>query len=110
MLSLPGGLPISALRVGRVRAFISRLRSLRAKSRSGQGTAVVARPSRGHHLRIAFAFQFQRQFGAARLHDPAAGEHMDIVRLHIVEQALIRSEEHTSELQSLMRNSYAVFC
>src|SRR3546814_5899027 len=24
--------------------------------------------------------------------------------------ALIRSEEHTSELQSLMRNSYAVFC
>src|SRR3546814_10919743 len=25
-------------------------------------------------------------------------------------QAKIRSEEHTSELQSLMRNSYAVFC
>src|SRR3546814_10018692 len=25
-------------------------------------------------------------------------------------QAAIRSEEHTSELQSLMRNSYAVFC
>src|SRR3546814_9225387 len=24
--------------------------------------------------------------------------------------AFIRSEEHTSELQSLMRNSYAVFC
>src|SRR3546814_5226265 len=23
---------------------------------------------------------------------------------------LVRSEEHTSELQSLMRNSYAVFC
>src|SRR3546814_8079882 len=26
------------------------------------------------------------------------------------EQNLLRSEEHTSELQSLMRNSYAVFC
>src|SRR3546814_8383002 len=26
------------------------------------------------------------------------------------EQAVDRSEEHTSELQSLMRNSYAVFC
>src|SRR3546814_3696548 len=26
------------------------------------------------------------------------------------EQALLRSEEHTSELQSLMRISYAVFC
>src|SRR3546814_6606167 len=25
-------------------------------------------------------------------------------------QVLVRSEEHTSELQSLMRNSYAVFC
>src|SRR3546814_7115656 len=27
-----------------------------------------------------------------------------------VEDALVRSEEHTSELQSLMRNSSAVFC
>src|SRR3546814_4699812 len=27
-----------------------------------------------------------------------------------VEQAAVRSEEHTSELQSLMRISYAVFC
>src|SRR3546814_1210102 len=26
------------------------------------------------------------------------------------EEACARSEEHTSELQSLMRNSYAVFC
>src|SRR3546814_2542200 len=26
------------------------------------------------------------------------------------EVSLLRSEEHTSELQSLMRNSYAVFC
>src|SRR3546814_2453974 len=29
-----------------------------------------------------------------------------IVETHVLE----RSEEHTSELQSLMRNSYAVFC
>src|SRR3546814_6252402 len=27
-----------------------------------------------------------------------------------VQQTMSRSEEHTSELQSLMRNSYAVFC
>src|SRR3546814_3373303 len=26
------------------------------------------------------------------------------------EMVIVRSEEHTSELQSLMRNSYAVFC
>src|SRR3546814_1004659 len=32
----------------------------------------------------------------------------DAPRLHFA--ALVRSEEHTSELQSLMRISYAVFC
>src|SRR3546814_8531252 len=31
------------------------------------------------------------------------------LRLHITSQRT-RTEEHTSELQSLMRNSYAVFC
>src|SRR3546814_2961577 len=30
--------------------------------------------------------------------------------LVLFDEALARSEEHTSELQSLMRNSYAVFC
>src|SRR3546814_10302746 len=30
--------------------------------------------------------------------------------IHQSEQHLLRSEEHTSELQSLMRISYAVFC
>src|SRR3546814_3535183 len=30
--------------------------------------------------------------------------------LHLARRDTIRSEEHTSELQSLMRNSYAVFC
>src|SRR3546814_7446343 len=30
--------------------------------------------------------------------------------LLIVQPTLVRSEEHTSELQSLMRISYAVFC
>src|SRR3546814_4164509 len=32
------------------------------------------------------------------------------VRMRQVDEVLKRSEEHTSELQSLMRNSYAVFC
>src|SRR3546814_4012996 len=31
-------------------------------------------------------------------------------RIHIVDGKSTRSEEHTSELQSLMRISYAVFC
>src|SRR3546814_8642367 len=30
--------------------------------------------------------------------------------LLLMQGHLVRSEEHTSELQSLMRNSYAVFC
>src|SRR3546814_3116971 len=33
--------------------------------------------------------------------DPGQGHH---------QRRVLRSEEHTSELQSLMRNSYAVFC
>src|SRR3546814_13580433 len=33
-----------------------------------------------------------------------------VCRHAIVDDALHRSEEHTSELQSLMRISYAVFC
>src|SRR3546814_5837318 len=46
-----------------------------------------------------------------------AAKHVSTVRLQVVKQfgeanasALTRSEEHTSELQSLMRISYAVFC
>src|SRR3546814_10825135 len=47
--------------------------------------------------------------GDTLLHEPPAGV------IHIPDRGLprmpgIRSEEHTSELQSLMRISYAVFC
>src|SRR3546814_6571921 len=41
---------------------------------------------------------------SARKHGLTAGQSPDAV------QQQIRSEEHTSELQSLMRISYAVFC
>src|SRR3546814_4559765 len=34
----------------------------------------------------------------------------DAASLRVLKAALYRSEEHTSELQSLMRISYAVFC
>src|SRR3546814_17716695 len=36
---------------------------------------------------------------------PMCVEHVDVIG-----QRFLRSEEHTSELQSLMRISYAVFC
>src|SRR3546814_8138999 len=43
--------------------------------------------------------------------DPAHLRGAAIRSAHLVPAALVRrSEEHTSELQSLMRNSYAVFC
>src|SRR3546814_8961621 len=52
-----------------------------------------------------------------RLLEPDPDQHVpnhrprDAVHLHIADMGKgIRSEEHTSELQSLMRISYAVFC
>src|SRR3546814_2611729 len=41
-----------------------------------------------------------------RAHQPECQDHLAIGK----PQPLLRSEEHTSELQSLMRISYAVFC
>src|SRR3546814_8604596 len=35
---------------------------------------------------------------------------VQVVAGDLIAQGLVRSEEHTSELQSLMRISYAVFC
>src|SRR3546814_2417158 len=64
------------------------------------------------HLDTAHVIEF-RQGGNGR-------GHVDIVRIQrdrgfirkaeIVQLYATRSEEHTSELQSLMRISYAVFC
>src|SRR3546814_8928171 len=39
-----------------------------------------------------------------------AVEHRPHRACGVVDRLVSRSEEHTSELQSLMRNSYAVFC
>src|SRR3546814_3817490 len=36
--------------------------------------------------------------------------HQPVMERRPARRAVCRSEEHTSELQSLMRNSYAVFC
>src|SRR3546814_3064624 len=52
------------------------------------------------HVRITFVRVELRMEDAANRH---AAE-------RIAEELDDRSEEHTSELQSLMRNSYAVFC
>src|SRR3546814_8406680 len=45
-----------------------------------------------------------------RVDDIDLAQCLDAVARQRVGTAIGRSEEHTSELQSLMRNSYAVFC
>src|SRR3546814_4170412 len=47
--------------------------------------------------------------GSRRLHAPLQKEGTGMAAYHFASSS-IRSEEHTSELQSLMRISYAVFC
>src|SRR3546814_8914497 len=50
--------------------------------------------------------------GATDVWRPKSGAHpgLPMMRSHINGARSFRSEEHTSELQSLMRISYAVFC
>src|SRR3546814_1605072 len=76
------------------------------------GAHAMADPGRSHEVeRIADAFgsaDFAGMHGQAE-----AGIAGDVEGPGIVQNAphpLVRSEEHTSELQSLMRISYAVFC
>src|SRR3546814_3705074 len=59
----------------------------------------------------AFACRFRQRLDAPVKQEAATVEHdpAHARRLGALRQAL-RSEEHTSELQSLMRISYAVFC
>src|SRR3546814_9560380 len=48
--------------------------------------------------------------GAGARHLPRRGQRRDRRAREKLARAPVRSEEHTSELQSLMRISYAVFC
>src|SRR3546814_9036061 len=55
---------------------------------------------------FAFPIDVARELAPLRPHAVLSGPTF----AHEVAAGLPRSEEHTSELQSLMRNSYAVFC
>src|SRR3546814_1158640 len=67
--------------------------------RAGVGPAVGV-PASARERRIAYGMA-SRLIGAL---------HFQTVCAELVEAPFFRSEEHTSELQSLMRISYAVFC
>src|SRR3546814_10549278 len=53
--------------------------------------------------------QVENLNGAAKISYTLPGDE-DLLYVLAETEALRRSEEHTSELQSLMRKSYAVFC
>src|SRR3546814_8358142 len=56
-----------------------------------------------------FVFQVWR-YDEPLIHDLDADTHRDALQRGMLRYCPVRSEEHTSELQSLMRISYAVFC
>src|SRR3546814_3662240 len=58
----------------------------------------------GHGGAVEFAAAIDERGGSARSSNSLANQ------IDIPEHVADRSEEHTSELQSLMRISYAVFC
>src|SRR3546814_5011681 len=66
------------------------------------------------HVMAAFcnpyADTFHLEFGAFQNHIDQPHRKAEIARLLHQLAVFRRSEEHTSELQSLMRSSYAVFC
>src|SRR3546814_19216872 len=55
---------------------------------------------------------FVERAEASGQNDESVGpfDHHPLAGMHAVDDVELRSEEHTSELQSLMRISYAVFC
>src|SRR3546814_5693318 len=73
----------------------------------GQGAALGAAT---HRREIEPARAFARSREARELLRLRVPDHRIDVAADAVRGRFERSEEHTSELQSLMRNSYAVFC
>src|SRR3546814_8645626 len=71
-----------------------------------QRYAVLAATAAAAYLTKRWADRAETRKAAEAAHkvDPA------LARAGVVDSYAGRSEEHTSELQSLMRNSYAVFC
>src|SRR3546814_4557692 len=89
------------------RARNPRLRLLRGLHPPAEGVAVGAVERVEEGFRLAVARQRRRQL-AGNIH--SCGTLVGGVPATVGLCRLDRSEEHTSELQSLMSNSYAVFC
>src|SRR3546814_10308052 len=78
--------------------------------KAGSVNLCPANPKRKHSLVLFPCF---RRFDTSKLHNLSLPLNCFVMFLELrtgVHSILQRSEEHTSELQSLMRISYAVFC
>src|SRR3546814_5614150 len=65
----------------------------------------------GRHKSVGAAERAECRYGRVRRERRAAeGAEGQSRRVRLLRRSRLRSEEHTSELQSLMRISYAVFC
>src|SRR3546814_1424503 len=78
---------------------------------------MIRRPPRSTRTDTLFPYTTLFRSLRAHVHQlQALQEHAGLVVLHLADRRQLaiadqaRSEEHTSELQSLMRISYAVFC
>src|SRR3546814_1032865 len=74
------------------------------------GVAGVPRQAGGRRARQAAQPRLQVEPNARRLGPAVVGGRALLRPADRPKGAVMRSEEHTSELQSLMRSSYAVFC
>src|SRR3546814_5530878 len=64
----------------------------------------------GHEHDVVVAVERRAPATASALDDHHAPGHAEVAEQNLAVVEVQRSEEHTSELQSLMRISYAVFC
>src|SRR3546814_4384831 len=102
--------------------FSSRRRHTRCALVTGVQTCALPicsrPPERVIVLARRLAFQFERHHARRRVERPPRDDRRlarkaklgDVERKAVTGAIAHRSEEHTSELQSLMRISYAVFC
>src|SRR3546814_7952563 len=82
-------------------------RSTRTDTLFPYTTLFRSRQGRRPGLPLRFGFGLPGRFAADRVR---GARRPRAANARLLQQGRIRSEEHTSELQSLMRISYAVFC
>src|SRR3546814_7693850 len=87
-------------------------RALLVHRRALQQSVVGALVAIEQRVLLEFSVNFRREFQVGKLEqlDGLLQLRRHDQRLALAQFQSLRSEEHTSELQSLMRISYAVFC